>query len=69
MKSVMIFQHYNLLESKTIAQNVAIPLILAKVAKSDIEDRVARVLDLVGLKDRADHYPAQLLVVDASVWR
>lgn len=56
----MIFQHYNLLESKTIAQNVAIPLILAKVAKSDIEDRVARVLDLVGLKDRADHYPAQL---------
>lgn len=56
----MIFQHYNLLESKTIAQNVSIPLILSKTPKSVIEDRVLKVLDMVGLEKFANHYPSQL---------
>lgn len=56
----MIFQHYNLLESKTIAQNVSIPLVLSKTPKSVIEDRVLKVLDMVGLKRFANRYPSQL---------
>ncbi|MBT1174229.1 ATP-binding cassette domain-containing protein [Bifidobacterium sp. LC6] len=56
----MIFQHYNLLQSKTVAQNVAIPLILAGVPKSEIAPRVAQTLELVGLGDRADSYPAKM---------
>lgn len=56
----MIFQQYNLLASKTIAQNVAIPLVLGHASPQDIKARVAQVLELVGLADRADHYPSQL---------
>ena len=56
----MIFQHYNLLQSKTVEQNVAIPLVLAGVPKTDISSRVAQTLELVGLGDRANSYPSQL---------
>ncbi|MDY5785575.1 methionine ABC transporter ATP-binding protein [Corynebacterium sp.] len=56
----MIFQHYNLLGSKTVAENVAIPLRLAGVGKAEIAQRVADALDLVGLTDRAGHLPRQL---------
>nr|WP_218878723.1 methionine ABC transporter ATP-binding protein [Pseudomonas flavescens] len=56
----MIFQHFNLLSSKTVAANVAMPLKLAGVANAEIEQRVAALLERVGLQDHANKYPAQL---------
>ncbi|OCG01420.1 methionine ABC transporter ATP-binding protein [Gilliamella sp. wkB112] len=56
----MIFQHFNLLESKTVFENVAIPLILLKEKKHNIEQRVAELLEFVGLKDKANSYPKEL---------
>ena len=56
----MVFQHYNLLSSKTVAENVAIPLVLSRTPKSEVDERVAEVLGLVGLAERAEHRPGQL---------
>ncbi len=56
----MIFQHFNLLESKTISENIAIPLILNRISKEKINERVNELLDFVGLKNRADAYPSEL---------
>lgn len=57
----MIFQHFNLLASKTVAQNVAMPLRLAgEATPAAIAARVAELLARVGLSDQADKYPAQL---------
>ncbi len=57
----MIFQHFNLLGSRTVAQNVAMPLRIAGVRdKAKIAARVAELLDLVGLADQGDKYPSQL---------
>ncbi len=56
----MIFQHFNLLNSKTVYHNVAMPLLLAKTPKSDIDKQVKNLLDFVGLADQAQKYPDQL---------
>jgi D-methionine transport system ATP-binding protein len=56
----MIFQGFNLLESKTVWKNVAIPLILAGKSKSFIAARVSELLEFVGLADRAGSYPSEL---------
>lgn len=56
----MIFQHFNLLNSKTVFHNVAMPLILAKTPKDKIKDQVKNLLDFVGLADQAQKYPDQL---------
>ena len=57
----MIFQHFNLLSAKTVANNVAFPLQVAGILpKATIAKRVAELLELVGLSDQADKYPAQL---------
>ncbi|GAA5415714.1 methionine import ATP-binding protein MetN [Paraliobacillus ryukyuensis] len=56
----MIFQQFNLLESKTIFQNVAMPLILAKTNKQVIQERVTELLAFVGLADKAASYPSEL---------
>ncbi len=56
----MIFQHFNLLNSKTIYTNVAMPLILNKTPKNEIKARVTELLDFVGLSDKASQYPDQL---------
>ncbi|MEJ6656546.1 MAG: methionine ABC transporter ATP-binding protein [Pseudomonas sp.] len=57
----MIFQHFNLLSSATVADNVALPLHLAGSAdRRQIAARVASLLDRVGLSDHANKYPAQL---------
>lgn len=56
----MIFQQFNLLSSKTIFDNVAFPLEIAKCPKADIEERVQKLLKLVGIEDKADNYPSQL---------
>ncbi|NLM01427.1 MAG: methionine ABC transporter ATP-binding protein [Treponema sp.] len=50
----MIFQNFNLFSSRTAAQNVAYPLEICKKSKSEIKKRVAELLSLVGLADRAD---------------
>ncbi|MGN7399590.1 methionine ABC transporter ATP-binding protein [Cytobacillus praedii] len=56
----MVFQHFNLLNSKTVFANVAMPLILAKVPKEEIKKRVNELLEFVGLSDKANNYPDQL---------
>lgn len=57
----MIFQHFNLLASKTVADNVALPLRLAgELPREAIDARVAALLERVGLSAHADKYPAQL---------
>lgn len=56
----MIFQHFNLLESKTIFENVAIPLVLLKTDKSEIRKRVLELLEFVGLEDKVSNYPNEL---------
>ncbi|MGM0472441.1 MAG: methionine ABC transporter ATP-binding protein [Bacillota bacterium] len=56
----MIFQNFNLLESRTVAENVAFPLELADETSRVIESKVNKLLDLVDLADKANAYPAQL---------
>jgi D-methionine transport system ATP-binding protein len=56
----MIFQHFNLLSAKTVADNVALPLKIEGQPRAARRARVAELLDLVGLADKADAYPAQL---------
>jgi len=56
----MIFQHFNLLETRTIAHNVALPMILAKRPKAEIRERVRELLDFVGLGDRINSFPREL---------
>ncbi|MEZ9337715.1 methionine ABC transporter ATP-binding protein MetN [Vibrio sp. nBUS_14] len=56
----MIFQHFNLLSSRTVFNNVALPLELAGKDKAVIEAKVSELLDLVGLSDKRDTYPANL---------
>jgi len=56
----MIFQHFNLLSSRTVFENVKFPLEIAGVSGNSANKRVAELLDLVGLTDKASVYPAQL---------
>lgn len=56
----MIFQHFNLLSSRTVAGNVAFPLELAGTTRAEIDTRVAELLRTVGLEAHANKYPAQL---------
>ena len=56
----MIFQHFNLLSSATVYENVAFPLRLVNTPKEKIEKKVTELLELVGLADKANQYPSQL---------
>lgn len=57
----MIFQHFNLLGSKTVAENIAFPLkIIGKLSSVEIDKRVNEMLDLVGLSSHKHKYPKQL---------
>lgn len=56
----MIFQHFNLLSSRTAFENVALPLEIAGMDKATIAARVNSLLDLVGLADKRDRYPSEL---------
>ena len=56
----MVFQQFNLLANRTVAGNVAFPLEIAGWSKNKINERVHECLQIVGLSDRAQHYPAQL---------
>jgi D-methionine transport system ATP-binding protein len=56
----MIFQHFNLLSSRTVYDNVALPLELAGKTKAEIAATVLPLLDLVGLSALRDRHPAQI---------
>ncbi|SEC66844.1 methionine ABC transporter ATP-binding protein [Bradyrhizobium erythrophlei] len=56
----MIFQHFNLLSSRTAADNIALPLEIAGWSRRDIAVRVAELLELVGIADKYDRYPSEL---------
>ena len=56
----MIFQHFNLLSSRTAADNIALPLEIAGWSRADIATRVAELLELVGIADKYDRYPSEL---------
>src|SRR5690606_4888917 len=55
-----IFQLYNLVPVLTAFENVELPLLLQPMSRSQRRDRVMECLDLVGIADRADHFPRQL---------
>ena len=56
----MIFQHFNLLTSRTVFENVALPLELENKSKAEIQEKTAALLALVGLSDKRNVYPANL---------
>lgn len=59
-KISMIFQHFNLLWSRTVEENIAFPLEIAGVKKSERQKKTAELIELVGLTGREKAYPAQL---------
>ncbi|MFS0863645.1 methionine ABC transporter ATP-binding protein [Fredinandcohnia sp. 179-A 10B2 NHS] len=56
----MIFQHFNLLWSRTVRENISFPLEISKVPKTERDKRVSELIKLVGLEGREDAYPSQL---------
>lgn len=56
----MIYQHFNLLSSATVYDNIAFPLRLVGTSRADIDMKVKDLLALVGLEEHRDKYPAQL---------
>lgn len=56
----MVFQHFNLLDSKTVFENVALPLRLSKLPAREVDERVSELLQYVGLADKAHMRPNQL---------
>lgn len=56
----MIFQHFNLLSSRTVYDNVALPLEIAGLSNGDIRRRITPLLELAGLAGLHDRYPAQI---------
>ena len=56
----MIFQHFNLLMQRTCLKNICFPMEISGVKKADAEEKARELLELVGLPDKADAYPAQL---------
>ena len=60
LRLINLFQQFNLLANRTVAGNVAFPLEIAGWSKNKINERVSECLQIVGLSDRAQHYPAQL---------
>lgn len=56
----MIFQQFNLMANRTVAENVAFALEIANWEQNKIKTRIAECLEIVGLSERANHYPAQL---------
>ena len=56
----MIFQHFNLLSSRTVEENIALPLEIAGFSKSEIKERVSEIIPLVGLEDKQYNYVGTL---------
>lgn len=56
----MIFQHFSLLPSRTVSDNIAFPLKYTGLSREEIQNKVTRLLNLVELSDKASAYPSQL---------
>jgi D-methionine transport system ATP-binding protein len=56
----MIFQHYNLIHTKTVYENVSLPMKISGKSAKEISKRVPELLEIVGLSDKAQVYPVQL---------
>jgi putative ABC transport system ATP-binding protein len=56
----IIFQFYNLMPVLTAARNVELPLLLTRLSKAQRREQVRTALQIVGLEDRAEHYPGEL---------
>jgi len=56
----MIFQHFNLMKSRNVFDNVAFPLKRSGLSKTEIADKVHQLLELVEISDKEKHYPSQL---------
>ena len=56
----MIFQQFNLFKSRTVYENVAFPLRKSHLTKTEKEEKIRQLLDLVGLEDYKKAYPSQL---------
>lgn len=56
----MIFQHFNLMPSRTVFENIELPLKLTALSKQERAQKINALLDLVGLTDKAQSYPSQL---------
>lgn len=59
-KTAMIFQHFNLLHSKTVYDNIALPMRIQGINEALIEQKIAELLPVVGLTDKKNAYPSQL---------
>lgn len=59
-KMAMIFQHFNLLHSKTVYDNIALPMRIQRIPETEIKAKIEELLPLVELKDKAQAYPSQL---------
>src|SRR5581483_9823499 len=55
-----VFQFFNLIPTLNVFENIAFPLLLARVPRQEIDARVARMLERIGLPRRARHFPNQL---------
>ena len=60
LKTGMIFQHFNLIHTKSVYENVAFAMKAAGKSKQEIRDTVTEVLELVGLSEKSKTYPAKL---------
>jgi D-methionine transport system ATP-binding protein len=56
----MIFQHFNLLATRTVFENVMLPFEIAKLSKKNVKNTVLSLLELTGLMDKQHFYPSQL---------
>jgi len=56
----MVFQNFHLLNNRTVAQNVSFPLEIARRPRAERQKRIAECLEIVGLADKANVYPAKL---------
>lgn len=56
----MIFQHFNLMPSRTVFENVELPLKLTELTPSERSQKIKKLLDLVDLSDKAQSYPSEL---------
>lgn len=56
----MIFQHFNLMSNRSVAQNIAFPLKHAKLSKEALQNKIQSLLELVDLADKRNAYPSQL---------
>ena len=57
---VMIFQHFNLLMQRTVIDNICFPMEIIKKSKKEAQERAKELLEIVGLSEKAESYPAQL---------